>query len=66
MLSCIIGKAIFLPEKEAIKWEIPNFAGDQQFQLNASFKLPSVQSEDRENFRYNIRRFIEYIDYYKF
>ncbi len=45
------GSATYVPESNALKWTIKQFAGHKEYVLNAEFKLPTMESPKRNNYK---------------
>jgi len=46
-----IGSVTYLPDKDAIVWSIKQFHGQREYLMRAHFGLPSIASENVENWK---------------
>jgi len=44
------GTVSYVPDKDAISWNIKHFPGQKEFVMKATFSLPSIASKEREKF----------------
>jgi len=45
-----VGTVSYVPDREAMCWTHKQFAGQREYMMNASFRLPTVVSPNREKF----------------
>lgn len=49
--STLTGNAVYVPEKNAIKWTIKQYTGHKEYELNAEFSLPTIESPRRSLYK---------------
>lgn len=47
----VYGKVHYKASKDALCWEIKQFQGQREMMMKASIKLPTIKSEDRDNYK---------------